>query len=132
MQRDFICPNCSGHLKVEKMIAFSVKSDSGKSGLVFLSPSLGDYKVHKHPSLRFVPGEHIDFFCPICHFNLIVEKNGKKFTRVMMEEFDEESEILFSQIAGEKCTFVFSHGRIEGYGEDAGKYANFFGEHPKH
>ena len=132
MKKDFICPECTGQLFVNDRIIFSTKTDSGKAGLILLSPELGDYKVVKHESYKINEGEHVDFYCPICHANLIVEKGNHKFTRVMMVEMGEEYEVLFSQIAGEKCTYVIGEGSVKAFGEDADEFTNFWGVSPKY
>jgi hypothetical protein len=132
MERNFHCPFCHGQLCVNQRVVFSALNEDGQRGLVLLTPELGDYKALKHPSFKVKEGQHVDFFCPICHNNLIVEKKDEKFTRVMMLELGEEYEVLFSQIAGEKSTYVIGENSVRTYGKDAHEFTNFWGEAPSY
>jgi hypothetical protein len=60
------------------------------------------------------------------------EKNGKKFTRIMMMEVGEEYEVLFSQTAGERATYVIGDKTIKAFGDDASKGTNFWGATPNY
>lgn len=132
MERTFYCPACHGQLLVNERIIFSAQNEHGDRGLILLTPDLGDYRALKHPVFKIKEGEHVDFFCPICHVNLIVEKRNRKFTRVMMLEYDDEYEILFSQIAGEKCTYVIGEHSFRAFGDDADENTNFWGARPNY
>jgi uncharacterized protein YbaR (Trm112 family) len=132
MERNFHCPFCHGQLYINERIIFSIQNEQGQTGLILLTPDLGDYRAIKHPSFKIKGGEHLDFFCPICHKNLIVEKSDKKFTRVMMLESGEEYEILFSQIAGDRSTYVVGDHSFRAFGEDAEEFTNFWGVAPKY
>jgi len=132
MERNFYCPFCHGQLYINERIVFSTQKEDGQKGLILLTPDLGDYRALKHPSYHIKEGEHLDFFCPICHKNLIVEKGNKKLTRVMMMETGEEYEVLFSQIAGERSTYVIGDHSFHAFGEDAQEYTNFWGVTPQY
>ncbi|MFP4471076.1 MAG: hypothetical protein ACLFPE_10355 [Bacteroidales bacterium] len=132
MEPSFHCPFCHGQLYVNERIVLSAQSDKGLKGLILLTPDLGDYRAMKHPSFKIEVGEHVDFFCPICHANLIVERKGKKFTHIMMLDTGEEFEVLFSQIAGEKCTYVVGENSVKAFGEDADANTNFWGAAPSY
>jgi uncharacterized protein YbaR (Trm112 family) len=132
MERNYYCPFCHGQLYINERIVFSILNEQGQKGLILLTADLGDYRAMKHPSFKITEGEHLDFFCPICHKNLIVEKNGHKFTRVMMEDTGEEYEIMFSQIAGERSTYVIGDHSFRAFGEDSEEFTNFWGEVPKY
>lgn len=132
MERSFHCPFCHGQLYVNERIVFSAENERGNKGLILLTPELGDYRAMKHPEFHIIEGEHIDFYCPICHANLIVEKDDKKFTRIMMLETGDEYEVLFSQIAGEKCTYVIGQHSFKAFGDDADENTNFWGAAPNY
>ena len=132
MQRNFICPFCIGQLYLNERIVFSAQKHDGTRGLILLTAELGDYRAIKHPTFKISAGEHIDFFCPLCHSNLMVERNGKKFTLVTMIELGDEFEVFFSQIAGEKCTYVFGDHFFKAYGDDADENTNFWGVKPNY
>ena len=130
MERNFYCPFCHGQLYINERIVFSVQNEQGQKGLILLTPDLGDYRAMKHPTFKIKEGEHLDFFCPICHKNLIVEKEDKKYTRVMLMEAGDEFETLFSQIAGDRSTYVIGENSFNAFGEDAEEHTNFWGEVP--
>jgi uncharacterized protein YbaR (Trm112 family) len=132
MEKSFYCPFCHGQLYINERIIFSAKSDGGNYGLILLTPDLGDYRLMKHADFKIESGEHVDFFCPICHSNLMVERENRKFTRVLMLEAGEEFEILFSQIAGEKATYVIGEKSFRAYGRDADENTNFWGAVPNY
>lgn len=125
MRESFLCPQCSGHLKVGDSVVFSTRTREGQTGLILLSPELGDYKVVNHPSFDFKEGDYIEFFCPICHVQLTSEKNDNLAKVIMIDEDLKESEILFSKIAGEKCTYRLVDGNVEEYGKDSATYLEY-------
>lgn len=133
MKKDYICPYCKGKLKVKDFIVFSGKVKTGETGLIFLSPKLGDYHVFTHPSFNHKKGEHVEYFCPICHANLAALEYNENLVKVLM--VDEQSavyEILFSGIAGEHCTYVLKETELEAFGENSKKYKDFIGESPRY
>jgi Zn finger protein HypA/HybF involved in hydrogenase expression len=132
MERDFICPKCFGQLYLNERIIFSVQKHDGTRGLILLTAEPGDYRVLKHPAFKITEGEHLDFFCPLCHSNLTIEKDDKKFTLVTMIETGDEYEVLFSQIAGEKSTYVVGEHFFKAFGDDADENTNFWGESPNY
>nr|NQU89882.1 hypothetical protein [Bacteroidota bacterium] len=132
MERNFHCPFCHGQLYINERIILSAENENGHRGIILLTPDLGDYRAIKHPAFEIEEGQHTDFYCPICHADLIVEKEDKKFTRIMMLEMGEEYEVLFSQIAGERSTYVIGDHSFKVFGEDADENTNFWGEKPNY
>ncbi len=127
---NFLCPHCRGHLRVSNSIIFLTKTTKGKSGLLLISPELGDYSIKMHPSYNdFEEGEVVNFICPICYENLDAEEYDKNLAKVIMQEDGgEESVIVFSKIVGERCTFKIDKGGIKTYGKDSGEYKSAFGD----
>ena len=102
-------------------------------GLVMLSKELGNYKKISHPSYLFDDGENIEFFCPICHHNLVATDINHNLAKVLMiDENQVEFVILFSGISGEKCTYLVKGHNIESFGDDSLEYTNYFGETPNY
>jgi len=132
MERNFHCPFCHGQLYINERIILSAENENNQRGLILLTPDLGDYRAIKHPAFIIKEGHHSNFFCPICHNKLMVEKAGKKFTRIMMLEMGEEYEVLFSQIAGERCTYVIGDHSFKAFGDNADENTNFWGEKPNY
>ena len=128
MKKDYLCPYCKGKLNVNKNIVLSVHTESNNRGLIFISPELGNYKTITHPSFEIKEGEHLDIFCPICHANLQAIEIDKNLAKVMMmDESQKVYEIVFSEIAGEHCTYKLVDQSIESYGEHTEHYRNHFG-----
>lgn len=127
MKADFICPHCHGYLNVGENVIFTIRNARWSGGILLLSPELGEYTYHNHPSFKIDAGEEFDFLCPICHADLSV--SGKeKLAKVIMREKDNgkhEFFIVFSRKEGERCTFKVSEKHLETYGEAASKYVDF-------
>ena len=128
MNADFICPTCHGHLLVsDKIILTAISRNEKKSGMILLSPKLGDYANIIHPSFTSKEGEELDFYCPICHANLSSHELDRNLVMIIMvDENSDRFEIYFSGVSGEKCTYKVSGDKIEQYGESADKYYKYF------
>lgn len=128
MKKDYLCPYCKGKLNVNQNIVLSVHTESQKVGLIFLSPELGNYKRTTHPSFKVKEGEHLDIFCPICHANLQAIEFDQNLAKVYMtDESQKVYEIVFSEIAGEHCTYKLVDHNFESFGEHQNQYVNHFG-----
>lgn len=133
MMNDYLCPHCRGQLKVHEYIVFSARTEKNEKGLMLLSPEVGDYRCKSHPSFKVEPGMHIDYYCPICHTDLAAKELSNNLARIIkLEDDGYESYVVFSEIAGEKCTYVIHDDDVEAYGEDQAHYMNFFGESPRY
>ncbi|MBI4646435.1 MAG: hypothetical protein HY738_07535 [Bacteroidia bacterium] len=126
MENNFICPKCNGYLNVADHIVFSTKAKNGSHGLIFLSPKVGDYTVEKHISYNYSPGEQLFFYCPLCRADLTAPEVNKNLAKVfMIDSNNKKHAILFSMIAGEKCTYKLSEDEVESFGDSANVYLNF-------
>lgn len=127
MAIEFLCKACRGHLKVKTSIVLSaMKINSAKRGLIFLNPELGNYTKLTHPSFTIEEGAEYMYTCPICHSQLNSVKYPHLVRLIMIDEKGKESDIYFSGIAGEKCTYKLSGTSIEKKGPDADKYDKYF------
>jgi len=115
-------------------VIFSAQTEKGLKGLVLLSPELGNYSILHVPAFSYKDGEHIDFFCPVCHTDLGIHKVSKDLAGfIMIDEKKVEYNIIFSEIAGKQCTIKLKENTIvESFGEDAGEFSNFWGAGPKY
>ncbi len=125
MAKDYYCPVCKGQLRVKDSILLSAKSKRNEKGLVFLNSEIGDYSITTHPGFQIKDGEEYTIFCPICHTNLNREKNSN-LVKIFMKDNDEEFEIYFSSLGGEKCTYKISDKSIEQIGPDSNHYTQYF------
>ena len=128
MENSYVCPYCRGHLKVGEHIVFSAKTDKGDRGIIFLSPKLGDYHCVNHSSFSMTKGARLEIICPICHANLTAMNVNRNLAEIIMIDKDnQEYEIFFSEIIGEKCTYKIHDKDMEAFGSNSGEYMNFFG-----
>lgn len=134
MENRFLCPSCRTDLKIKNSVIFSAQTEKGVKGLVLFSPKLGNYSILHVPAFTYAEGEHIDFFCPVCHANLGVPKIRKDLAEVLMIDNKQvEFTIIFSQIAGKQCTIKMKENIImESYGDDSDEFSNFWGEKPRY
>lgn len=130
MNKSYICPHCRGHLKIDKDIIFLTKTKSGASGLVLISPEIGNYTYKSHPSVKYADGDHINFICPICYENLDAKEfESANLAKIfMVDEKGKQYSVVFSKIKGEKCTYKVSDDTFEAYGKNSGEYMNHFGQ----
>jgi len=121
MKTNFFCPKCQGYLSVADKVVFAIKKKGLDGGLLLLSPNLGEYTYEYHPSIELIEGEEIDFFCPMCGYDLTLE-GVKKLARVKMQIDDKETFwVVFSKKKGERCTYKISDGgEKESFGEHSG------------
>lgn len=125
MAKDYYCPICKGQLRVKNSILLSARSKQNDKGLVFLNSEIGDYSITTHPDFRIQDGEEYTFFCPICHATLNREENPQ-LVKIHMRDGDEDFEVYFSSLAGEKCTYKISDKSIEQIGPDSTRYKQYF------
>lgn len=132
MEKRYLCPECRSDLKVRKSLIFSAKAKNGSSGLILFSPEFGNYDILHSHSLDFQKGDHIDFFCPVCHENLVVKDKKADLARVLMiDEVGEEFEVVFSEIAGKKAVLIIKDDTIvNATGKDAEQFMNYWGIEP--
>ncbi|MGD0582621.1 MAG: hypothetical protein ABR974_06705 [Bacteroidales bacterium] len=122
---DFICPKCHDHLRVGENIIFRVKNSKKQSGLMLLSPQIGNYSSVKHPSFGFIKGEMLEFFCPLCCSSLRSDIHPNLALVIMNDENGNKFDVYFSQVAGEHSTYETKGDGLHAEGEDAGRYTYF-------
>lgn len=133
MGNEYFCPRCKGKLKVGGYIILSSRRQNGETGLMLMSPKIGDYKIVKHPDYKYSMDERLEFYCPLCGKSLSVPEVSKNLAKILMQdENGQQAEIYFSEIVGEKCTYKVTDEEIESFGEQPELYTNFFGETPKY
>ena len=125
MKNHFLCPKCRSFLNIEDNLVFAVKAEDGKTGLVALSPELGNYTVSTNPHFNIEKGKKYEFHCPVCNTELASEMNENLTHLHMIDEEKNEYEVMFSKIAGEKSTYTLIGENVKMYGEDSGNYVDF-------
>lgn len=122
---DFLCPKCKDHLRIGDHIIFKVKNCRKQSGLLLLSPQIGNYCSAKHPTFEIKKGEVLDFYCPLCNNSLKSDIHQNLAHIIMIDETGNFYDTYFSQIAGEHSTFETDGDTVHVAGEDAGRYTYF-------
>ena len=129
LEVNYLCPDCRSYLRVWNNIIFTVKScTENKQGLLLLNPKLGNYKYISHYALDFNEMECLDFFCPVCSFNLTATDVNTNLARIIMvDENQKEFDLYFSRLRGEHSTFKVSDDDIvERFGKDSSSYVDYF------
>jgi hypothetical protein len=122
---DFICPKCKEYIRVGDHLIFKVKNSKKQSGILLLSPQIGNYTSVKHPTFKIVRGESLDFYCPLCN-NSLKSDIHENLAHVIMQDVKGKSfDVYFSQIAGEHSTYETDGDSVHAAGEDAGRYTYF-------
>lgn len=122
---DFLCPYCNGHIRVGEHIIFRVKNRKKQTGLVLLSPQIGNYASVKHRTFIIEKGEFLEFYCPLCDHPLKSDIHSNLAHIIMIDEKGKQFDTYFSQIAGEHVTYETDGDSVHIAGEDAGRYTYF-------
>jgi hypothetical protein len=123
MKANYLCPICRSYLNVGDQIVISAKNEKGFMGILFFSIHLGDYEIKKHSYFDLEKNENISMYCPCCHKSLRYPKVHENIFKILMQDNeDQEYEILFSGIYGERCTYQISEEKINTFGDSVGKY----------
>ena len=125
MSQHFICPRCKGYLNVGDHIILSAESNNKTPGLILFNPELGNYTTIKNPNFITKEGEKYEFFCPLCHQKLAADIHVNLSHILMIDENNNEYQILFSKIAGEKSTYKIIGESAEIYGDHHSNYIDF-------
>ena len=122
---DFLCPECDGNLQAGDHVIFKVKNQKKQSGLLLLSPQIGNYTCIKHPSFEYNNNDYLEFYCPLCSSSITSEIDRNLAHVILIDENGKRSDVYFSQIAGEHSTFATDGESVHIEGEDAGRYTYF-------
>jgi hypothetical protein len=122
---DFLCPKCREHIRVGDNIIFKVKNSKKQSGILLLSPQIGNYTSVKHPSFVIQTAEYLEFYCPLCSAPLTSDIHKNLARLILIDDAGKSTDVYFSQIFGEHSTFATDGESVHVTGADAGKYTYF-------
>jgi hypothetical protein len=125
MNINYQCPHCKGYITLDGSLLFSVRTPDHNVGLISLHMELGNYAVNKNPDFEYNEGDHLDFYCPICHAELASDFHKNLAKIIMIDENKKEFDILFSRVAGQKTTFKIIGETIEVFGDDSAEYLDY-------
>ncbi len=133
MSANFICPKCRNYINYNGGIVLKAVVENDKCGIILFNKELGDYKIQKNPNFIIKEGQRVRFFCPLCNKTLTAENLEGKLSRVIMIDSEgDEYDVLFSEVAGEHCTYKIKDGIVQTFGNDSDNYTNFFGADPNY
>lgn len=112
-------------MRVGEYIIFKIRNTEREKGLLLIHPEVGNYSSIKHPDFKFLEGDRIDFFCPLCMQNLDAAIDENLVHVTMVDQLGMESEVYFSRVAGEKSTYSVSKEGVMVTGEHSFRYAHF-------
>ena len=113
--KNYFCPVCRSHLRIDDYIVLSAKSPVNEQGLIFLSAQIGDYSKKTHSDFEIREGEEYKFYCSVCHAKLNDEEKPN-MVKINLEEDGSIYDCYFSNIAGEEVTFKVNEKEVEEYG----------------
>jgi hypothetical protein len=125
MNINYKCPHCNGFIDLKGSLLFSVKTPDHQYGLISLHTEIGNYSVDKPHGFEYKEGDHLDFYCPICHAELTSGRHKNLIKIIMIDEKNREFEILFSRVAGKKSTYKIIGETMEIYGDDSAEYLDY-------
>lgn len=124
MKSNFYCPHCNGALNAHEHICLIIKDVNDKKALVLLNNEIGNYQYYVNNTITLKEGDKYNFFCPICSGQLTY-KDQNLAGMIMEDKNGKKSNIIFSEILGENCTYQIVDDKIIRYGKDQDKYVNF-------
>lgn len=124
MNKQYLCPECHGHLKVGDYIILLVKNHEKERGLLLFHPEIGNYSSIKHPSYKIDKDEILEFCCPLCHTCLVSDFDDR-LSHLILKEENKDFDIYFSRIAGEKSTYIVNGDTVTASGEHSNRYTYF-------
>lgn len=125
MRNRYICPKCRNNINIENNIILIAKNEFDQKGIVMLHTELGNYSTKFSSDFTIIEGDKVKFLCPVCHTSLSNLKNDCLASFNIIDENKKESVLIFSQIYGEKCTYIIEDMAVKkSFGEDVGKYIN--------
>ncbi|MBI9067853.1 MAG: hypothetical protein JEZ09_11215 [Salinivirgaceae bacterium] len=123
MKNRYICPKCRNNINIENNIVLIAKNEFDQKGIIMLQTKFGDYSTKFSSDFTIIEGDKVKFLCPVCHANLSNLKNDCLASFNIIDQSKKESLLVFSQIYGEKCTYVIEDKVVKkSFGDDLGKY----------
>lgn len=124
MKTKYLCPHCLTILNIEEDVILVAKKKSGQKGMVILHAALGNYDSRKSPDFKVDDHEEVDFFCPACAKSLEYPLKIHLVNLIMIDEHQKESNIVFSKVYKEHCTYHIIDKDVYTYGECAKRFSN--------
>ena len=122
MSWTYSCPYCGAMLNPDSTIVL-MAAHGDQRILIGFHPEPGNYEIYLPPDVALDEGQHWDFFCPVCHENLVDGKLSN-LCELRVRAGDSEQRVFFSRIAGEQATFLMSDKKVAAkHGSHVEQYA---------
>ena len=92
---------------------------------MLFNPELGNYTTETNPGFIVEEGKKYNFYCPVCQAKLAADIHDNLSHIIMIDDENNEYEILFSKIAGEKSTYKIIGESVEIFGDHHSNYIDF-------
>ncbi len=123
MKHKYLCPNCRNSVNIGDEVILIGRTKTGLKGIVMFSAELGNYAAKFSDDITFTEGNHLNLTCPICRDKLSRRRTKNLAMLLLMDDDKVERKIYFSQIVGEKCTYVIEGKNLKKtYGDDIDQY----------
>ncbi len=124
MKLKYLCPHCRNSVNIGDEVMLIGKTRTGLKGIVVFSAELGNYTAKFSDDITFTEGNHLNLTCPICRKKLSRWRNKNLAMLIMVDDEKVERRIYFSQIVGEKCTFIIEGKNLkQSFGEHTSQYS---------
>lgn len=124
MNKQYICPHCSGHLKIGDNIILIGQNKANQKGIILLHPEIGNYSSLKHPMFKVQIKEAIKLYCPMCQESLTSDFD-ENLSHLLLIEKENTFDIYFSRIHGEQSTYMVDGDTVTATGEHSDRYTCF-------
>ena len=124
MEKQYLCPHCSGHVKITDCLILIGRKENKQQGFIILHPEVGNYTCRKHPSFIVGENEPLELICPLCHASLSSDFD-ENLSHLILVEKGKNFDIYFSRIHGEQSTYLVNGDKVTASGEHADRYTYF-------
>jgi len=123
MKYSYHCPKCRAHLNPNQSTIVLLADCNYGTGIFMFNSEPGDYGAHIPQGVEIKGGQIWTFVCPVCHADLTVTEQANLARLILVDEKEEEHNVFFSRVAGERATFVVNaEGVVISHGEHDSMY----------
>jgi hypothetical protein len=121
MSWTYSCPKCHGVVNPDETVILIGVCPEYRFMIGF-HPQPGNYTVYLPPGVDLVQGRRYEFVCPLCRANLGSPQHAN-LSMLEVWQGDHKRILLFSNIAGERATYIVKDESLE---ENHGDHADHY------